>query len=52
MRFLNGMLAAAATLGILATGMGTVNFTVRTFAARRVAAKGDDLTAEALLLMF
>lgn len=52
MRFLNGMLASATTLAILATGMYTINITARSFAARRLAERGDDLNAEAILLGF
>ncbi len=52
MRFVNGMLASATTLAVLATGMYTVNFVARSFAARRLAEQADNLTAEALLLGF
>ena len=52
MRFVNGMVASATTLAILATGMYTVNFAARSFAARRLAEKPSDLNAEALLLGF
>jgi hypothetical protein len=52
MRFVNGMLAAAGTLVTLGMGMGVVNFSVRSFAGRRLAERGDDLTSEALLLMY
>ena len=52
MRFVNGMLAAATTLMVLATGMGTVNFTMRSLAARRLAERTNDLNAEAVLLLF
>jgi hypothetical protein len=51
-RFVNGMLASATTLAILATGMYTINFTARAFAARRLAEQPNNLNAEALLLGF
>ena len=52
MRFVNGMLASATTLAILATGMYVVNFSMRSVAARRLAEKPNDLNAEAILLGF
>lgn len=52
MRLVNGVLAAGATLGILAAGMGTIHFAARTWAARRLAANASDLNAEAVLLLF
>lgn len=52
MRVVNGALAAATTLAILATGMYTVNIVMRSFAARRLAEQPDNLTAEAILLGF
>jgi hypothetical protein len=52
MRFVNGMLNSATTLAVLATGMYVVNFTARSFAARRLAEQETNLTAEALLLGF
>lgn len=51
-RFLNGMLASAASLLTLGAGMGVVNFSVRSVASRRIAERGDDINAEALLLLF
>jgi hypothetical protein len=51
MRFVNGMLSAATSLFVLGTGMYVVNFTARSFAARRLT-EGDNLNAEALLLGF
>lgn len=51
-RFVNGMLASATTLGILATGIYTINFTVRSVAARRLMENPNDLNAQALLLGF
>ena len=52
MRFVNGMLAAATTLLVFATAEATVNFTMRSLAARRLAERSNDLNAEALLLLF
>ena len=52
MRFANGVLSAAVTLGVLASGMYVVNFTARAWAARRLAEQGDHINAEALLLGF
>lgn len=52
MRFFRGILGAATTLGVLATGVGTINFTARSWAGRRLAERGDDLNAEAILLLF
>lgn len=52
MRMVNGMVGAAVTLSILATGMYTVNIVARSFAARRLAEQPNNLNAEALLLGF
>jgi hypothetical protein len=49
-RFVNGVLAGTLSLGTLASGMIVVNFTVRSFAARRIAENGSHVWAEALLL--
>lgn len=52
MRFLNGMLASATTLGILATGIATINFVARSSAGRRVAENPNNLNAQAVLFLF
>lgn len=52
MRLINGMLGAAMTLAILATGQAVNNFAARSWAARRLAERPDDLNAEAVLLLF
>lgn len=51
MRFVNGVLAGALSLGTLASGMIVVNFAGRSFASRRIAEHGSHTWAEGLLLV-
>jgi hypothetical protein len=50
-KFVNGMLAGALSLGTLASGMVVVNFAGRSWASRRIAEQGSHTWAEGLLLV-
>jgi hypothetical protein len=51
-RFVNGVVAGALGLTTLGSGMISVNFLARSFAARRLAASGGDhTTAHAIMLV-
>lgn len=52
MRIVHGALGAGVTLAILASGIAVINWSARTWAARRLAEKPNDVNAEAVLGLF
>lgn len=52
MKFVNGVLAAGATIGMIALVEYTANVAVRSWAAYRLAKDPSNLTAEAVLYGF